>query len=134
LRRARELRVRTYPDADRLRKDGRRGAVIAGVEIPSDYDASLRGGRNTNVVFLADLSHGFPSVIRSAVDAAVAEQGARLEAARFATQHVGRSFDANLADARRVESFTPTVGVKSVTVGERSRNRLNNLPNGFEYT
>jgi linearmycin/streptolysin S transport system permease protein len=128
------LEVREYSDVDKMRKDVRRGAIVAGVEIPSGYDAAVRSGKGAEVVFLADLSRGFPSVVRSSVNAAVAEQGARLQAARFATQNVGRTFDQNLAEAKRVEAFTPIVGVRSQSVGEKSTARLNNLPNGFEYT
>jgi ABC-2 type transport system permease protein len=112
----------------------RRGAVVAGVVIPAGYDSAVRESKGADVVFLADVNRGFPIVLRSTVDAAVAEQGARLQAARFATQHAGRTFDQNLAEARRVESFVPTVGVKAQVVGERSRQRLNNLPSGFGYT
>ena len=128
------LELHSYANLERMRKDVRRGVVIAGVEIPPGYDAAVRSGRGAQVVFLADLSRGFPSVVRSSVSAAVAEQGARLQAARFATERVGRSFDQNLAEAKRVESFTPTIGVRTSSVGERDRSRLSTLPSGFGYT
>jgi ABC-2 type transport system permease protein len=133
LERARILVLRSYPDADRLRRDVRRGVVVAGVVVPSDYDARVRTGRSANVAFVSDPSHGFPAGIRATVAAVVAEQGARLQAADFATQRVAGTFDHNLAQARQVEEIVPQVGVRARTIGRRT-NRSVTVPSGFEYT
>src|SRR5207302_3527015 len=127
------LLLRTYANEDKIRRDVRRGAIVAGIVVPADYDATVRSGKSTNVVFVADLAHGFPAAIRSAVQAAVSGQGAELEAARFASAHTRKPFDTTLAQARRVEAIVPGIGVKTETIGAAYRNRIV-IPSGFEYT
>ena len=127
------LLLRTYTSEDKIRRDVRRGAIVAGVVVPEDYDAAVRSGKTVDVTFVSDPAHGFPAAIRSAVQAAVSGQGAELEAARFASAHTHKPFDATLAQARRVEAIVPGIGVKSETIGRAYRNRIT-IPSGFEYT
>jgi len=127
------LSPRAYTDEERVRRDVRRGAVVAGVVIPADYDAVVTSGKHADIVFLADLSHGFPAAIRSAVQAAVAGQGAELQAARFTSVRLHKPFAQALAQARRVEQIVPGVGVQTQTIGTSSRHSFV-IPSGFEYT
>ena len=127
----RPLLLRKYSDAEALRKDVRRGAIVAGIVIPRDYDVTVRTGKPTTVAFLADLSRGFPATIRSAVQAAVSAQGAELQAANFAAKHTGKPFNATLAEARKVQRIVPAIEVRAQTIG-RSSGRL--VLSGFEYT
>jgi linearmycin/streptolysin S transport system permease protein len=133
LERSPAVMLRAYTDAEQLRRDIRRGVVVAGVVVPPDYDEQVRRGKGADVGFLADISRGFPAAIRTTVSAVVAEQGARLQAARFATEHVGGGFDRNLTQARRVAEIVPQVAVRAETVGRRSRQTVD-VPSGFEYT
>jgi ABC-2 type transport system permease protein len=130
---ARPLMLRTYTSESKLRKDVRRGTIVAGVIIPADFDAAVRAGRSADVTFVADLAHGFPAAIRSAVQAAVSGQGAELQAARFASAHTHTTFDAALAQAGRVQNIVPAVGVKTESIGAAYKHRVV-IPSGFEYT
>lgn len=131
IERSKLISLRSYRSEDDLYRDVRRGAVIGGVVVPRDYDARLRSGRSAEVVFASDPSRGFPAAIRSAVAAAVAEQGGRIQAAQFATEHGGGDFDRNLAVASRVQRTTPEIEVDSEEIGERGRRFV---MSGFEYT
>jgi len=129
----RPVTLRTYTSEEKLRKDIRRGAVVAGIVVPSDYDAAVKGGKPANITFVADLAHGFPAAIRAAVQAGVSGQGAELQAARFASAQTHKPLDATLAQARRVQSIVPAIGVKTETIGANYKNRIL-IPSGFEYT
>lgn len=120
-----------YEDPEALRRDVRRGVVVAGVVIPSSYDAALRGGEEAEVGFVFDPSHGFPAVVRSTVAAAAARQGARLQAAQFATERVGGEFDSNLEEAGRTERVFRAVEVDGRSLGVAGRRFI---MSGFEYT
>lgn len=127
------LLPRAYTSEDKLRRDVRRGVIVGGVIVPADYDAALRAGHAVDVAFVADLAHGFPAAVRSAVQAAVSGQGAELQAADFTSAYSHRPFDAALAEARRTAAIVPAVGVTTETIGAADRNRIT-IPSGFEYT
>jgi ABC-2 type transport system permease protein len=105
---ARKLELRAYPDEAALRRAVRRGIVAAGVVIPPSYDARLRSGEIVDVTFLADQRQP-PLRVRALVQAAVAEQGALVQAASFAARNGAGPFDAALGRARRLAaSAAPT--------------------------
>ena len=113
------IELERFDRSDELAKSVRRGSISAGVVIPRDYDARLRSGRGAEVRFLVDESRGFPVAVRSIISAAIAEQGADVQAAHFATKRGGRTFDANLTDARKASELLANteIGVSSEVVG-----------------
>jgi ABC-2 type transport system permease protein len=127
------LLLRDYTSEDKIRRDVRRGAIVAGVVVPNDYDTLVRFGRSANITFIADLAHGFPAALRASVQAAVSGQGAELEAAHFASARAHKPFDATLTQARRVEAIVPAIGVKTETIGAAYKHQVV-TPSGFEYT
>jgi ABC-2 type transport system permease protein len=124
------LEPRTYDDLDGLRKAARRGAVAAGVVLPSGYDQGLRAGRDAEVTFVVDQTRSVPAEVRSAVAAVVARQAAVVQAATFAAEASGVPFDAALARARTLSGEQPQVRVEATTIGARP----DALPSGFNYT
>lgn len=125
------LKVQSYTGAEEMRRDIRRGVIVAGLVIPSNYDEALRDGEESKVTFIADLARGFPAVIRTTVAAAAGEQGGRIQAAQFATEEVGGSFDENLSEATQVERTLKEVAVQTNTIGRRGTRFI---MAGFEYT
>jgi linearmycin/streptolysin S transport system permease protein len=123
------LEPRGYDDPDALRKAVRRGVVAAGVVVPAGYDRALRTGRDAEVTFVVDQTRSAPAAVRSAVAAAVTRQAAMVQAARFAADTAGVSFDAALARARTL-SGEQEVRVEATTIGGRE----DALPSGFNYT
>lgn len=121
----------SYDDAAELRRAVRRGVVAAGIVVPADYDRALRRGAEAEVAFISDPSRGFPAVARAAVAAAAAGQGARIQAAQFATERAGGSFESNLEQAQRTERLFPAVEVDGRSVGRAGRRFV---MSGFEYT
>lgn len=125
------LDLERYDGTEDLRRDVRRGVVVAGVLIPSSYDAALRAGKEAEVEFVSDPSHGFPAVVRTAMAAAAADQGSRLQAAQFATEQAGGDFDRNLETAGRTERVFRAVEVDGRSLGTAGGRFL---MSGFEYT
>lgn len=109
--------VETFADAGSLRRAIRRGVVEAGVVLPASYDTLLGSGREAEVVFVADVARGFPAALRAGVAAAVADQARTLQAARFATEQVGGSFEHNLARAEELAGMAPAAAVEVESVG-----------------
>jgi len=130
LEHTRALTVVRVSDVDGLRKALRRGIYTAGVVIPVDYDARVAAGRPADVRFIADQSRP-PAAVRAAVSAAVARQGAIVQAANFAAAHSHLSFDRALAEARDAARVVPPVTVKSETRGRPVSSRF--ALSGFEY-
>lgn len=120
-----------YRSQTQLFKDVRRGSVLAGIVVPDDYDEALRSGRTAEIVFASDPSKGFPAAARAAVAAVAADQGGRIQAARFATANVGGTFEDNLEEAASVERTLRDVTVRTTAVGPPQRRFV---MSGFEYT
>jgi ABC-2 type transport system permease protein len=125
------MKLQRVASVDDLRKGVRRGIIAAGIAIPDDYETRARRGERVNVGFVVDIART-PAVVRGATTAAVAGQGALLQAAGFATSHTDRTFDANLKEARKVAGLIPAVGVRTVAVGKRSEGSF--IMSGFSYT
>jgi ABC-2 type transport system permease protein len=98
--------------------------------IPKDYDATAASGAPTNVAYLSDVART-PSIVRSEVTAAIAHEGAEIQAASFAAAKTGKPFDATLAQARSASAHTPPVTTKTVSIGRRPRTVV---MSGFSYT
>jgi ABC-2 type transport system permease protein len=131
LERTPSLRVTRFDDAEKLQKLLRRGVYAAGIAIPANYESAVTSGRPVRIAFIADPTRP-PTAVRTAVSATVAKQGALLQAATFATANSKKSFDENLAEARKVTTVVPSIGVRTTTFGKASDKRF--VMSGFEYT
>ena len=110
------LEVRTYASTAELRDAVERGFVALGLAVPAGYEAALRSGTQANVTLIAQpLSEA--SVVRTAVERAVAGERAVVAAAQFAARTDGVTFDLALAAARQRQPgiVGMTVAVDSVT-------------------
>ncbi len=111
------LEVTTPVDEDRLRTAVEEGSLELGLVVPAGYDAALRDGGRAEVTVI-----GLPttalSALRRAVDTAVAEQAARIRAARLVQAEAGVGFDEALAIATAVQAATPAMDVTVERIGE----------------
>jgi ABC-2 type transport system permease protein len=125
------IRVTRVDNLEVLRKSLRRGLYAAGIVIPRDYESRTRAGKSVDIGFVADQARP-PTAARAAVASAVAKQGAVLQAADFTATHSKKSFDESLAQARKVSTVVPPIGVRTETLGRPSKNQF--IMSGFEYT
>ncbi|MFE1441110.1 ABC transporter permease [Streptomyces sp. NPDC058739] len=124
------LRTRTYDAEADARTALRRTELDAVVLVPSGLDAAVRAGRPVTVTVLVEPSGsaGFSAV--SSVSAVVAEHAARLQAARFAADRTGGTFDDGLVLARGAEQASAPIAVRTETVNGQS----DFLPLGYSYS
>jgi ABC-2 type transport system permease protein len=112
-----KLEVSTPVDEAHLRSAVEEGKLELGLIVPAGYDLALRGGSRAEVTVI-----GLPttalSALRQAVDTAVADQAARVRAARLAQQEAGISFDEAIGIATAVQAETPGVTVTVERIGE----------------
>jgi ABC-2 type transport system permease protein len=120
-----KLDVRRFATADDLRDAVERGFVELGIVIAPGYDAALRGG-GTGALEYVTQPRSFATAIKTAIDAAIADQAAVVTAARTASAANGVSFDQALAAARAQDATMARVAVSLRSVGEVSAN-----PNGY---
>jgi ABC-2 type transport system permease protein len=119
------LDVREYATAAELRDAVEGGFVEIGLAIPAGYDSTLRSGGQATVEIVAQ-PKSVASVVRTALDAAVAEQVAIVQAARFSAEAAGVSFDTALAAAREARPDVTGVGVRLEAADDLQAN-----PSGF---
>jgi ABC-2 type transport system permease protein len=93
------------------------GTLEMGMRIPDGYDAALRGGSAATIA-LYGRPEGALSALREGVASAVAEQSARLRAARLAVQRGAAPFDVALTNAAAAQERLPGVSVAVSTIGE----------------
>ncbi|WP_037603535.1 ABC transporter permease [Streptacidiphilus rugosus] len=124
------LRVHDYTDEAQARASLRRSELDAVVLVPPGLDSALRGGRNVSVPILVEGNGTAGPAAAAAVSTTVAEQGARIQAARFALSEQGGGFDQRLALARSQQAGAAPITVQQVVVGGGSQF----LPAGFSYS
>jgi ABC-2 type transport system permease protein len=108
----------------------RRNEVSAAVVIPEGFDAALRGGQQVTVPVLVPGAAESSQAALAAVSAVVSRHAAQVQAARFAADRGGRSFDENLAAASRLQQADPAVPLRTEVVDSAS----DYLPLGFSYS
>lgn len=115
-----------YDDRLDLAKDVRRGVLPAGVVIPRGYGSNLLKGEAVDVELLIDQTRGSPVAVRSLLAEVIADQGADLQAAGFASERSGRPIRTTLSEARSSKGQLSgvAVGVESSTVGKREETFL----------
>ncbi|MGY6022684.1 ABC transporter permease [Streptomyces spinosirectus] len=124
------LRTRAYADAGAARTALRRAELDAVIVVPARLDEDVRAGRSATVRVLVEPSGSAGHAAVSSVSAVVADHAARLQAARFATDQAGGTFDGNLAAARRAERASSPIAVRAETVNGQS----DYLPLGYSYS
>ncbi|MFI7413416.1 ABC transporter permease [Streptomyces sp. NPDC049627] len=124
------LRARTYDTAADARTALRRAELDAVVVVPSGLDADVRAGRPVTVRVLVEPSGSAGHSAVTSVSAVVAEHAARIQAARFAGEETGGTFDDTLALARGAERAASPIAVRTETVNGQS----DYLPLGYSYS
>ncbi|MEV0173577.1 ABC transporter permease [Streptomyces sp. NPDC050803] len=124
------LRARTYDAADDARTALRRAQLDAVVLVPDGLDADVREGRSVTVRVLVEPSGSAGHSAVTSVSAVVADHAARIQAARFAGDETGGSFDESLALARGAERASSPIAVRTETVNGQS----DFLPLGYSYS
>ena len=130
LQQAPGLRARTYDTADDARTALRRAELDAVVVLPPALDADVRAGRPVTVPVLVEPSGSAGHSAVTSVSAVVAEHAARIQAARFAGDETGGSFDDSLELARGAERAASPIVVRGETVDGQS----DYLPLGYSYS
>lgn len=130
LRDAPGLRTHTYDTAADARTALRRAELDAVVVVPSGLDAQVRAGHSVAVPVLVEPSGSAGHSAVTSVSAVVAEHAARLQAARFAKDETGGSFDGSLALAHSTERASSPIAVRTETVNGQS----DYLPLGYSYS
>ncbi|MDT7839947.1 ABC transporter permease [Streptomyces justiciae] len=124
------LRTRAYDSAQDARTALRRAELDAVVVVPAGLDADVRAGHAVTVRVLVEPTGSAGHGAVSSVSAVVAEHAARLQAAAFAGERTGGTFDANLALARGTEQASAPIAVQAQTVNGES----DYLPLGYSYS
>lgn len=119
-----------YADVSDARSALRRAELDAVVVVPAGLDDDVRAGRSVTVRVLVEPSGSGGHAVVSSDSAVVAGHGARLQAARFATDEAGGAFDGNLAAAREAERASSPIAVHAETVNGQS----DYLPLGYSYS
>jgi len=130
LKGASALRARPYDTAADARTALRRAELDAVVVMPSGLDKDIRAGRSVTVRVLVEPSGSAGHAAVSSVSAVVADHAARLQAARFAADETGGSFDDGLAAVRGAERAASPIAVRTETVDGQS----DYLPLGYSYS
>lgn len=130
LARAPDLDVRTEPSVAAARTAVARADLSTAVVLPAGMDAALAAGRSVDVVVLAEPTNSTQQAAAAAVGAVVARQGSLVQAARFATEHVGGSTEGNLARARATAGQVAQVDVSTRVVDAAATI----LPQGYAYS
>ncbi|MGW2717715.1 ABC transporter permease [Streptomyces sp. NPDC001492] len=124
------LRTRTYDTAADARTALRRAELDAVVVVPSGLDAQVRAGRSVTVPVLVEPSGSAGHSAVTSVSAVVAGHAARLQAAHFARDETGGSFDGAFALAHDAERASSPIAVRAETVNGQS----DYLPLGYSYS
>ncbi len=119
------LEVRQFATAADLRDAVERGFVEIGLAVPAGYEAAIRAGNPAQVELVAQ-PQSYASIVRTAIDGAIARQGAQIAAARFAAATNGVSFDNAMAVARARQASVAGMGVEMESVIAATTN-----PNGY---
>ncbi|MGW3115744.1 ABC transporter permease [Streptomyces sp. NPDC001107] len=130
LRDAPGLRTRTYDTAADARTALRRAELDAVVVVPSGLDSQVRAGHSVTVPVLVEPSGSAGHSAVTSVSAVVAAHAARLQAAGFARNETGSSFDGALARAHDAERASSPIAVRTETVNGQS----DYLPLGYSYS
>jgi ABC-2 type transport system permease protein len=115
----RSVTLRRFDSVSALERAVRLERVQGGMVVPERYDAALRAGEAVGVTLLVDPATQDSAAVRSQVAAAVAAQGAVVQAARFAaTSAGGPGFEPALEVARAQAGRGVGLEVLTTTAGD----------------
>ena len=129
LARSPALDVRRFHDETTVARAVRRGEIVTGIIIPAGLDSALQGGGTASVTLLAEPGNSDQQAARTAIQAAVADHAAVVQAAQFAAGQTGATFAHGLEVARASVGRTPAATVQVSTAGGSKI-----LPKGFGYS
>ena len=130
LHRAPDLNVRTYSNISAAETAIPRSEISTAVILPAHLDSDLRAGKTVNVAVLAEQSNSTQQAAAQAVQSVISQQGSKVQASLFATNHVAGSYQQNLVRANALEPTVARVNVRLARVDSHS----NTLPEGFSYS
>lgn len=130
MQRAGELDVRRYTTVSAATTAVARGEVSTAVILPRGMDAALRSGRTADVAVLADQSNSTQQAAAAAVGSVVAKEGARVQAAYFASSQAFGTYASDLTTAAELQQRT----AQSRVVGTVVDSSAQTLPEGFSYS
>jgi len=130
LHRAPDLNVRTYSNISAAETAISRSEISTAVILPAHLDSDLRAGKTVNVAVLAEQSNSTQQAAAQAVQSVISQQGSKVQASLFATNHVAGSYQQNLVRANALEPTVARVNVRLARVDSHS----NTLPEGFSYS
>lgn len=118
LERLPSIQIVSVGDVGSLQSQVERGNLNAGIVIPSDYDAAIRGGHGEVVDYIAR-PVGLAQQLGETIRGVVARQSALLGAAQFAVADgSATNFDAGLATATQTSGSVPTISVTETSAGK----------------
>jgi ABC-2 type transport system permease protein len=130
IRHSSALDVRTFSDEDALRTAVRRSEVAAGIVVPAGVERALASGRDATIPVIGEQANTDTQAVYSTIASIVTAHGARVQAARFATEHAGGTFTENVDRATTMAEQVPAITVRDVRADTERRF----LPDGFSYS
>lgn len=111
------MQIVSVGDAGSLQSQVERGNLNAGIVVPSDYDAAIRGGHHVVISYIARPGQ-FAQQLAETIRGVVARQSAVLGAAQFAvTENPASTFDTSFASATQASRSGPAVSVTQTIAG-----------------
>jgi ABC-2 type transport system permease protein len=118
LERIPSIQIVSVGDVGSLQSQVERGNLDAGIVIPTDYDAAIRGGHSAVIDYIAR-PVGLAQQLGETIRGVVARQSALLGAAQFAQAHGSASnFDSALATATQTSGAVPSISVTETIAGK----------------
>jgi ABC-2 type transport system permease protein len=118
LERIPSMQIVSVGDVGSLQSQVERGNLDAGIVIPSDYDATVRGGHSVVINYIAR-PVGLAQQLGETIRGVVAKQSALLGAAQFAVADGSASnFDTGLATATQTSGSVPSISVTETSAGK----------------
>ena len=118
LERIPSMQIVSVGDVGSLQSQVERGNLDAGIVIPSDYDATVRGGHSVVINYIAR-PVGLAQQLGETIRGVVARQSALLGAAQFAVADGSASnFDTGLATATQTSGSVPSISVTETSAGK----------------
>jgi ABC-2 type transport system permease protein len=118
LQRIPSMQIVSVGDVGSLQSQVERGNLDAGIVIPSDYDAAIRGGHGVVIDYIAR-PVGLAQQLGETIRGVVARQSALLGAAQFAmADGAATNFDTGLATATQTSGAVPSISVTETIAGK----------------
>ena len=112
-----EVDVRERANLAELEQGVEEGDLEFGLLIPPGYDQAVRSGEPVELVVVAR-PEGLFAALGQGIDSAVAEQSARVRAARLAAESAEVDFDTALEQARTAQEALAGIAIEEITAGE----------------